>query len=225
MSPEALVLGLLSAVRTVPIAIVSTLLLSERPRRLIATYILAGVAVSLVVGVAAVAVFEPDAGTREQGTGRTVLDLVLGVLAVAFAVAYASGVVGGRSSRSDEPGRTAGPRLGRIGERLRRPTGPGVAVAGTVTNLPGVYFLAGLVAILGTQPSLVGGAVQVGVYTLLRFGGPIVVLVLVVLRPDGTAELLRRLSAWGRRHRRALVGGVVGAVGVYLVVTSVAALV
>lgn len=227
MSPEALALGALSAVRVVPMTIASALLLSERPRWLIAVYVAAGVAVSLIAGVTAVVVFEADAGSREQGTGRTVVDLLLGVLALGFAVAYGAGWIGGGSPSSDDGRRDllSGPGpLGWIGERLRHPTVSGVAAAGVLTNLPGLYFLAGLVAILATQPTLVGGVVQVGVYTLLRFGGPLAVLVLVVLRPRDTVRTVQRLHAWGRRNRRALVAGVLGAVGAYLVVESLVAL-
>ena len=54
MSPEALALGLLSAVRGVQLAIVYTLLLSERPRPLLVAYLAAGISVTLGVGIVVV---------------------------------------------------------------------------------------------------------------------------------------------------------------------------
>ena len=89
--------------------------------------------------------------------------------------------------------------------------------AGVLTNLPGLYYLAALVAILQTHPSAVDGITQVTVYTVLRFAAPLAALVLVVLRPDRTMEIVRSAHAWGHRNSRVLLGLLVGAVGVYLV--------
>jgi hypothetical protein len=85
-----------------------------------------------------------------------------------------------------------------------------------VTNLPGLYYLAALVAILETHPSAVDGIVQVAVYTVLRFAVPLAALALVVLRPDRTLETVQEAHAWGRRNSRVLIAVTVGVVGIYL---------
>jgi hypothetical protein len=62
----------------------------------------------------------------------------------------------------------------------------------------------------------VGGIAQVLVYNLLRFAVPVAVLVLVILRPDRTLELVRAVHAWGRGHATVLLVLAVGGVGIYL---------
>ncbi|WP_433787334.1 GAP family protein [Actinomycetospora sp. CA-101289] len=215
MSPEALALGLLGAVRGVPLAIVYALLLSEQPRRLLLTYIGAGLAVTLGVGVAVVTWLHASSRSSEATAGRLVLDLVLGVVAIVWAGLRLAGREP-RRRRTRAAGSTVLPAA--LDRRLRAPTVPLVAAAGVATNLPGLYYLAALVAILQTHPSALGGSAQVLVYALLRFALPLAALVLVVLRPDRTDEVVRGVHAWGRRHARLLVALLVGGVGLYLAV-------
>jgi hypothetical protein len=217
VSPEALILGLLSAVRAVPLAISYALLLTERPRLLLTAYVLAGAGVSLLVGVLVVTAFGASSRSTEETTGHLVVDLVLGIAALVWAVLRATG----RTPRRRRGRHPAGaPRSSvlpdALAARLRAPTAPTVAGAGVVTNLPGLYYLAALVAILQTDPGPVGGIVQVLVYNLLRFAVPVALLVLVVLRPDRTLENFRAVHAWGRRNATVLLVVVVGGVGLYL---------
>jgi Sap, sulfolipid-1-addressing protein len=93
-----------------------------------------------------------------------------------------------------------------------------------VTNLPGLYYVAALVAILQTHPGPAGGVAQVLVYNLLRFAVPVALLVLVVLRPDRTLEIVHTVHAWGRRNATVLLVLLVGGVGIYLAVTGLTGL-
>lgn len=211
-------LGLLSAVRATPLALVSGFLLTRSPGRLVAAYLVGGLVVSLVVGIGAVLVFGASAGTSGSGAGRDVVDVVLGLGALVYAVGYATG----RFERVPD----AGPgRFGALTERLRTPTVPLAAAAGVVTNLPGLYYLAALVAILETQPGPANAVFQVLVYNLLRFSLPAAALALVVLRPEQARRASQGVGAWGRRHRRELIVGVAAVVGVYLVVRGLGGLV
>jgi hypothetical protein len=95
---------------------------------------------------------------------------------------------------------------------------PVAAAFGAATNLPGLFYLAGLVAILGTDPSPVNGVVQVLVYNVLRFGAPIAAFVLVLTRPDRTRSVVDAVQDWTRRNSRTLILVVFGVGGVYLTV-------
>ncbi|MDN5919891.1 MAG: GAP family protein [Pseudonocardia sp.] len=215
MSPEALVLGLLSAARATPLAIVYALLLAPHPRRLVGAYTVAGLAVSLVLGLAAVSVFDGSSQSAEQTTARYAVDLLLGVAALVYAAGYVRGWWGARV-QSPERGR---PVLdGRLGEMLRTPRTSAAALAGAVTNLPGLFYIAGLVAILGTNPSPLNGVFQVLVYNALRLAMPITALVLVTLRPQGTREVVDAVRSFGVRNQRVLVTGLLLVVGLYLAV-------
>jgi hypothetical protein len=219
MSPEALVLGLVSAVRGVTLAIVYALLLSEQARRLLVAYVVAGAVVTLGVGIVVVTWLHTGTRSSDATVGRLWVDLVLGVIAVVWAGLH----LAGHPIRLRRPGRerkkrersTVLPEA--LDRRLRAPTVPMVIVAGVLTNLPGLYYLAALVAILQTHPGAVDGIAQVAVYTLLRFAAPVAALVLVLLRPDRTLEIVRSAHAWGHRNSRVLLGGLVGAVGIYLI--------
>ncbi|WP_433799536.1 GAP family protein [Actinomycetospora sp. CA-084318] len=217
MSPEAVALGLLSAVRATPLALVSGFLLTRTPARLVAAYLLGGLAISLPVGIGAVLVLGATANTSESGVGRDVVDVVLGVAALVYAVGYATG----RSGRASD----AGPgRFAALTERLRTPTVPLAAAAGVATNLPGLYYLAALVAILETQPGPADAVAQVVVYNLLRFALPAAALALVVLRPAQAERITEAVRAFGVRHRRTLIVAALTVVGVYLVVRGVVGL-
>jgi hypothetical protein len=214
MSTEAALLALISAVRATPLAIVYAFLVSREPRRLLTAYIAAGLVVSLAVGIAVVTVL--GASTREPASTATrdVVDLVVGVGALCYTAGFWSGRVGNR------PEGRARRRLpfedGPLGRWLRRPSIPVAAALGAVTNLPGLFYLAGLVAILGTDPTPANGIVQVAIYNVLRFGAPIGALVLVLVRPDETRSVVGAVQDWTRRHSRTLILLVFGVAGVYL---------
>lgn len=217
MSPEALLLGLLSAVRAVPLAIVYAVLLTGSPRRLLTAYLLAGAAISVVVGVLVVTAFGANTRTTEHTTGRLVVDVVLGILAIGWAAARATGrAPRWRNARRRDGQARSSVLPDALATRLRSPTPSAMVGAGVVTNLPGLYYIAALVAVLQTHPTAVGGIAQVLVYNLLRFAVPVAVLVLVVLRPERTLEIVRAVHAWGRRNATVLLVLAVGTVGIYL---------
>lgn len=217
MSPEALILGLVSAVRAVPLAIVYAVLLTESPRRLLTAYLLAGAAISVVVGVLVVTAFGASTRTSEHTDGRLIVDVVLGVLAIVWAAARATGrKPSWRSARRRDGQARSSVLPDALATRLKSPTPTAMAGAGVVTNLPGLYYIAALVAILQTHPSVAGGTAQVLVYNLLRFAVPVAVLVLVIVRPDRTLEIVHAVHDWGRRHATILLVLVVGGVGLYL---------
>jgi hypothetical protein len=214
VSPEALVLGLVSAVRAVPLAIVYAVLLTESPRRLLTAYLLAGATISVVVGVLVVTAFGASTRSSENTAGRLIVDVVLGVVAIVWAAARGTGRLPRPRRRPDRERSSVLPDA--LATRLKSPTPAAMAGAGLVTNLPGLYYIAALVAVLQTHPSPVGGIAQVLVYNLLRFAVPVAVLVLVIVRPDRTLELVRAVHAWGRRNATVLLVLAVGGVGIYL---------
>jgi hypothetical protein len=217
MSTEAALLGLISALRATPLAVIYGLLLAPRPGRLLLAYTASGLVVSLAVGIAVVAGVQASAPSEDSGTTRLVIDLVLGVVALAYAAASAAGW----SPRSAGPRE---PRLGAWSARLRNPSPVVAAAAGGLTNLPGLFYIAGLVAIVQTDPTLANGVFQVVVYNLLRFAVPLVAWLAASLDPARTRRRTDAVHAWGTRNSRNLVIGVAVVVGVYLVVKALSGL-
>lgn len=210
MSTEAALLGLLSTVRATPLAVIYTLLLAPRPARLLLAYLAAGLLISLSVGVAVVLGFHATAPSHGSSAVRYGIDVGLGLAALAYAAASTAGwsppTLGARE-----------PRRGSWSGRLRDPSGALAATAGGVTNLPGLYYIAGLIAIVETGPTVANGVFQVLVYNVLRFAVPLGALLCVVVDPERTRRLVDGVHAWGTRHSRRLAIAVAAVVGLYLV--------
>ncbi|HEY4604162.1 MAG TPA: GAP family protein [Blastococcus sp.] len=213
MSGEALVLALISIVRPTTAAAVWAMLVGARPRRLLTTYLLAGMAVSLTVGIAAVlllgGVFSPRAVPGRRG----VLLIVLGIVALVAAVAA---------------------RLGRLqrfrpaeavpGSRSRQLSPLGAATAGVLTHLPGVFYLAGLSAIAGTGAAAGEEVLQIVVYNLVWFAPAIVALGVCLYGTVPSADRLARPVTWARAHQEVLLVACFGVVGVWLIAKGISSL-
>lgn len=100
--------------------------------------------------------------------------------------------------------------------RLRHLTVPVAALAGVLTHLPGLVYLAALNAIIGSASGPGNGVLQVLIYNAFWFSLPIVALVMSVYRPSVTRDLLERGTAWARRHERTIIVVFCGILGIYL---------
>ncbi|ADB48901.1 GAP family protein [Conexibacter woesei] len=211
MSAAVIGFALASAIRPTSVAAVYALLCSREPRRLLSVYIAAGFLFSAAFGFVVVGVLHTSLTPRS--TPHALIDLILGVAALAFAAGVATGSVG-RRRVADRP------ESGVVG-RLRHPT-PGVAaIAGVATHLPGLFYLAALADILAARPSVVEGVFDVLLYNAIWFGAAIGVLVRFVARPDDTRARVALLNSWAKRNGRSIVLVVFGVVGAYLVLKGV----
>ena len=93
-------------------------------------------------------------------------------------------------------------------------------MAGVLTHLPGLIYLAALNAIVGSATDAVDGLLQVLVYNAIWFSLPVVALLLSVRRPDTTRDLLERLRTWSRDNRRVVTVVFLVVLGTYLVVSG-----
>jgi hypothetical protein len=209
VSSEALGLALVSIVRPTTAALVWAMLVGTRPRLMLVTYLLAGMAVSLTIGITVVLVAGEVLTPREVSNSRGVVLVVLGVVALVLSAAVWFGWV---------------PRfrLEAAAERPPRRLSPvGAATAGVVTHLPGVFYLAGLSAILGTGAAAGGAIAQVVVYNLVWFAPAIVALGVCICGSIPSADRLAGPVTWARAHQEAIVAVCSGAVGVWLIVKGI----
>ena len=95
------------------------------------------------------------------------------------------------------------------------------AVAGVLTHLPGVIYLAALNSITGSTTDIVDGLFQVAVYNVIWFSLPIFALVMAQRKPDVTRDLLDRLRRWMMLYRRRIVVVFLVLLGGYLVVSGI----
>jgi len=218
VSLEVLILGLISAVRPATSqAAVFALLRSSTARRSLLVFTLTGFAFSVGVGLVVVIGFDGARTAAGESTFAAVFDLVAGVAALGFA----TGVQRGRLTR---PRPTTGGRTAAVAERLRNASPWAAAVAGVATHVPGLLYLVALNAIAAGSPSAVWALTQIAVYNALWFSLPFAALVVAIRSPQTAELLLNQLTAYAREHQDRLIILIFGAVGLYLTVKGVAAL-
>jgi hypothetical protein len=213
VSADVVVLGLASVVRPTSVAAVYAFLAARSPTPLLIAYLVAGLALSLSVGIAAVTFVHINPPTPTVSTtGRDLVEVAVGVLALGAALYY------GLRSPPEAPAvaRPARPPSA-VRRRLSQPTVSSAAMAGVATHLPGVFYLGALAAIVASRPGLVGGLLQVGFYNLLWYAVPLAALASWTWRPETTRDTAARLTARVQAHRKSLVVVVFTLVGVYLI--------
>jgi hypothetical protein len=211
MSTEALALALISTVRPTTAAAVWAMLRGSRPRRLLAAYLLAGMAVSLPVGIAVILLSGEALVPRSASGFRGVLLIALGACSLLGAVAVRLGWL--RRFRPQEPA---------AAHPVRHLTPTAAATAGVVTHLPGVFYLAGLGAIAGTGSAAAEAVVQVVVYNLVWFAPALVALGFCLFGTIPSGERWARAVSWGRDHQEPILIVSFAAVGLWLTVKGVA---
>jgi hypothetical protein len=221
VSIEALVLALTTVVRPSAAAALVAILATRSPQRLLVAYLVAGLTFSMGFGTVIVLLVSGLAAIPGANAARPFVDITLGVAALGYAGAVWIGwLPRERDPRPVEP--TS--RSSRFRTKLADPSPATAAVAGVVTHLPGLIYLAALNAIVATQSGPVDGLVQVAIYNIIWFSMAIAALVLSVRRPGLPRELLKQATAWVLPRRRTIVVALAGAVGAYLLVTGILAL-
>jgi hypothetical protein len=147
-----------------------------------------------------------------------VLDTVLGVVTLGYAAAAWIGWLP-RRRIDGPPSRTARMRL-----RLQNLSPSGAALAGVLTHLPGLVYLAALNAIASSATGTLDSLVQVVVYNAIWFSVAIAAMVVSVHRQTMSRDLLESVTAWARRQQRLLVGVFCAALRAYLLTTGVTGL-
>jgi hypothetical protein len=214
MSIEAVLLAVVAVVRPTTIAAVLAMLALPQPRRLLVSYLGAGMPFSIGMGVLVVLVLDGASLPDREPDTRPIMNIVLGACSLACALGTASGLL----LRPDPT--TPRPDGGWIHGRLQNLSPRNAAVVGIVTHLPGLVYVAALNAIAGSSSGPTGLLLQVVLYNAVWFVLAEVALVLAVYRPGAPQNLLERPLAVARRHRPTIVAVSFGALGAYLVLNG-----
>jgi len=221
VSPEVLVLALTTVIRPTSAAAVLAMLATARPPRLLLAYIISGLAFSGGIGVVVVILLSGWTRPGTQDEARALIGIVVG----AVSLGYAAGLLSGRVPRpvgdDDDLAPGADSWLGR---QLADLSVPRAAVAGVLTHLPGLFYIAALNAITNSTSSVVDQIFQVAVYNAFWFALPTAALVLATRRPAQVQDFLRRLTVRVLRRKREILMMVFTVLGVYLIVRGVAEL-
>lgn len=215
MSVEAFVLALSTVVRPTSAAAVFAMLSVVRPTRLLLAYVVTGFVFSAGVGVAVVILLGGWTGPAAPDDVRALIGIVIGALSIGYAAGLLSGQIERRVRAADGPVLPADSWLGR---QLADLSPARAALAGVLTHLPGLFYLAALNAITNSTASAVSRIVQVVAYNVVWFAVPIAALLLATHRPAEVQDALGRLTEFIRRHERVLLIVAFGLLGTYLVV-------
>jgi hypothetical protein len=211
MSLDVIVLALASAPRPAGVAALYALLRAAHPRRVLAAYLLGGLAFSIAVGVLVVSIFHGAGLDYRDSEVYSAIELAGGVLALGFAASVATG-------RRKLPPHGDGAEESVVLRRLRRPSLATAALAGVLTHLPGLFYVLALNAIIAGHHSLLDEIAQVLVFNALWFGATIGFVVIFLLRPGAARTALARANDLGRRHSREITAGAFGVAGLYLAI-------
>src|SRR5947207_1949404 len=105
------------------------MLSTERPQRLLAAYVLAGIAFTLTIGMLVVVLLQ-GLGPARSNVGRPVIDIVLGVVSLAYAGAVGTGLLPRRAATAIDGRNGSGSWMRR---RLDDLSPSGAATAGVLT--------------------------------------------------------------------------------------------
>ena len=198
MTIEIALLALASTFRPASLVAVYALVREQSPSRLFAAYVSAGVTFTLALGIAAVLLLrgtELHTGTSSVKAGAEIAAGVL-TLGVGAAVALRRLSIGSTPEAGE----------GRLRRRSPRPaTVRTAALAGLMTHIPGLFYVIALDLIVAREPDVMGEVLQVGIYNVVWFSLPIVVLVVCVVNPSSARSGVARLERWIRAHSRGIV--------------------
>jgi Sap, sulfolipid-1-addressing protein len=245
-------LGLSCALNPVLLAVVLLTLSTERPKRMLGAYVAGAFTWSVGLGIGVVSVASnAEAFGGHASPSRPIFDIVAGGVLLAGSLWYASGRAAQRKARrvaakeakkavklakgntdaaqggAGGAGADAEPKEPKppLSERLLSGPIPLAFVAGVVLNFPSVRYIEAMKEIVVANVSQQQQILAILLFNVLMLSPAIVPLALIFFRPDTTRAAITRMDAWTRTHSQALLSTVLAAVGLYLTIKGIAALV
>jgi hypothetical protein len=226
---DIVLLGIGAAVFPTLIACVAIMISRPEPRRLLLAFYAGGLIVSVTAGIVVLSLF--DNGNSAVGSTSSSSSpgesIVAGVLALGLSWLMASrrGKVMLGAWRSRHPRKKKqqddGPSWAE--RSLGRANAAAAFAVGAAINLPGPFYLLALGDIATGDYT---GTQEIGLillFNVIMFALLEVPLVGYLVRPEGTAQRVEKLSIWLNANGLRVMGWLVGAVGVSLVVQGISA--
>ena len=212
MTVLIILLALASTVRPTSLAAVCALLSTEFPRRLMTIYTAVGLAFTIALGLLVVWAFNGIHINSGSSHTQAIVQLIGGALLLAFA----AGVRSGRVARRPGTGAKRPERWKQLLEQ--RMTFRTAALLGPATHLPGLFYLVALNLIVGEQPKVPKGLIQVLIYNVIWFAIPICALVVCFIEPQAARDGAGFIESWAKRHSRTIVVYAAAGLGAILVI-------
>jgi hypothetical protein len=188
---------------------------SERPGRTTTLYVLGGLLIVAIIGIASlIAIRAGGLSHHSQHSTRYGLRLGLGALALVAAV-----VVARRKPKVKDPAKKGKPSL--IERMSASPSPRSAFIVGILMFGPSVTFIAA-VQVVGTSKASVQATVAaMALIFLLTLSFAWVPLVAYLIAPGATVRRIQAMQQWLRRHGKKILTGGLAVIGVALVVQGI----
>jgi hypothetical protein len=213
---DVILLALGSTIRPTSLAALYTLLSSDQPRRMMIAYVVSGLLATIAFGMLVLLAFGGIQLGQGGSTAKGVAQIIGGVVAFGFGGLVWQGRINVR--RSGDAPRVSGRWQRALEGRLTIKT---AAVAGPLTHVPGLFYLAALNIIAAHDVGPAAEVVEVVIYTAIWFALPIGALAVSIVQPDAARDAIAAVNTWARDHSRGIIIAVSLVVGVVLLVRGV----
>jgi hypothetical protein len=217
---ELLLLAIASAFYPVLLAVVIIFLGRPHPKKLLLFFLAGALLVSVAIGLAAVSVLDAaDIGSSTRRSVGAGVYLAIGIAALVVGLHFVR--TAPRQKKKEE--KKSGPSMTQ--RALTKDSSWLVFALGIVLNLPGLWYIMGLKDIgLGNYSDAVAVLLVLG-FNVIMFSFIEIPLIGYVVAPEWTHSQVTRFNEWLHRNGRHLGGWIGVALGCYLVVRGIVALV
>ena len=219
MTFDVILLALGSTIRPTSLAALYTLLSSEQPRRMMIAYLISGLLATVAFGLLVLLAFGGIQLSHGGSTPKGVAEIIGGVVALVFGGLVWRNRISVR--RSGDAPHVSGRWQHALEGRLTIKT---AAVAGPLTHVPGLFYLAALNIIAAHDVTAAAEVLEVLIYTAIWFALPIGALAVSIVQPDSARVAIAAINTWARDHSRGIIIAVSLVVGVVLLVRGVLAI-
>lgn len=213
MTFDVILLALGNMVRPTSLAAIYTLLSGPEPRRMMIAYVISGLVVTVGFGTLVLLAFDGISIHHGGSTARGIAQLGGGAVVLIFGRLVWAGRIGLPSS-SDAPDVPRGWRRILDG-RLTIKT---ALLAGPLTHVPGIFYLAALNIIAAHKLGAADEVLEVLLYNAIWFALPIGALAICIVRPSTARDGIAAINTWAREHARGILVSISVVVGVVLLV-------
>ena len=216
---EVFVLAVVAALDAGLLTAAVVLLGRPRPALKLLAYLIGGMGFSLVFGLLIVFALHGSKLLRGPGpTTSAVIELVVGALLIAIAIAVRSGRAAQWRPR---PRRRQGDGSGGRYARAVGHDSLWIAwAAGAAYSIPGAYYIAGMALLAKLDASTETNILTIVGFNVIMFALIELPLIGFLLAPERTRSVAENLNSWITRHRRTLIAAVAAVAGVYFLVSG-----
>jgi hypothetical protein len=212
---DIILLALGNMVRPTSLAAVYALLSGQEPRRMMVAYVISGLVATIAFGVLVLLAFDGITVNHGGSTARGIAQLGGGVLVLGFGRLVWTGhiAVPGSSDAPDVPSRWRRMLDGRLTLKT-------AVLAGPLTHVPGIFYLAALNIIAAHNLGPADEVLEVLLYNAIWFALPIGALAICIVRPSTARDVIAAINTWARDHSRGILTSVSVVIGVVLLVRA-----